>query len=411
MLLIRMAWRNLWRRTRRTILTVTTVSLGLALMLISLGLGDGGHRQWIDTGIAMGSGHILIQKKGYQESGETEQFMTDDQLRQADAWLDEMAKAYPVQRWVKRIFASGLASSSDGSAGVQLIGVEPDREAQVSLFDDKLKDGVFFGGDPDGAVIGLGVARKLELKVGGKMVIMAQAAHQVDIESKLVRIAGIVSTGVEDLDRILVLIDYETAREFLNIDGAHQVAAFLENETEVHQLVDRGRSLQGLEVLGWDDALPELRDAIAVDDGGNYVFQFMIFVLIAFTVMNTLLMSVLERKREFSLLDSMGLAPFKRFRMVIWEACFVSLLAMGCGLALGYGGHLYFAIYGFPLDLFYDGDITAAGILLDPVFYSVLTFRRILGSLMLVVSMTLGLALLPALRAARAGDVHLLGKH
>jgi len=192
-------------------------------------------------------------------------------------------------------------------------------------------------------------------------------------------------------------------------EGIHQVAVFFSDLDRTTDGVESARkALPDLEVLGWSDALPELRDAIVVDDGGNYVFQFFIFLLIAFTVMNTLLMSVLERTREFSLLDALGLTPAERFWMVILEGICISTLSAGVGFILGYSAHLYFYHYGFPLDKFYSSEMSAAGVIIDPILYSYLSTGRIIGSLAVVFGLTLALALLPAIRAARSGDIHLL---
>ena len=163
-----------------------------------------------------------------------------------------------------------------------------------------------------------------------------------------------------------------------------------------------------MEVLSWGEVLPELKDFIRIDDGGNYLFNLVIFLLIGFTVLNTLLMSVLERNREYALLDALGLTPGKRFAMVILEATVIAALAVVVGLTLGYGVHLYLHFHGLPLDLFYSGDISAAGVTLDPVIYSDLSLNRIVGSMLLVFGLILMLALIPARHAARRGDVHLL---
>jgi len=135
-----------------------------------------------------------------------------------------------------------------------------------------------------------------------------------------------------------------------------------------------------------------------------------LFVLISFTVLNTLLMSVLERGREFSLLEALGLGPVKRFSMVMAEASLIAALAGFTGLCLGYSVHLYLHVHGLPLDLFYTGDISAAGVVFDPVFYSQLSAARIVNSLVLVTGLILLLALAPAWRASQPGDVRLLGR-
>jgi ABC-type lipoprotein release transport system permease subunit len=414
MLVVRMAWRNLWRRARRTLLTVCTVSLGLALLLLSLGLGDGSHLQMINSAVRMGSGHIVIQAEGYQERGEIDSALAAAEIESITRWVERERREGTIQDSVPRVFASGLASSADGSAGVQIIGVEPDIEARISLFAEKIVEGSFLEGTENGrVVIGAGVADKLEIGLGGRVVLMVQGANSDEISSKLVRVHGVMKLGLEEVDQAVILMNLEDAQDFLSLDGqVHQVALLVGNVDSVDSLVTKARAaLPGVEALSWSEALPELRDAILVDDGGNYVFHVFIFLLIAFTVMNTLLMSVLERTREFALLDAVGLTPRKRFLMVFVEACFISVLSIGLGFLLGFSGHLYLSEYGLPLDAFYSGDMEAAGVVIDPILYSSLSLRRVLGSVAVVMLLTLTLALLPAVRAARGGDIRLLASH
>ncbi|MEE8585247.1 MAG: FtsX-like permease family protein, partial [Acidobacteriota bacterium] len=190
----------------------------------------------------------------------------------------------------------------------------------------------------------------------------------------------------------------------------HQVAVLLDDSGLSEELAEQGQqALTGLEVLSWRRALPELDDFIRVDDGANYVFHTFLFLLIGFMVLNTLLMSVLERRREFSLLDALGFAASRRFALVLLEAFFIALLASLGGFAMAYPLHLYLERHGLPLDAFNMSEFSAAGVAFEPVMYSDLSAWRILQSVTAIMAMTLLLALLPALRAARRGNVKLLG--
>ena len=412
-MIVRIAWRNLWRRTRRTLLTVLTVALGLALLLISVGLGDGAHRQMIDSAVRLGSGHLIIQQAGYLESSEVGQVLSGPQLAEVEEWVEKNRTRFPIRQRLPRVFASGLASSADGATGVRIIGIVPVLEQEVSIFHEKIVGGSFFEPeDSNSAVIGEGIARKLEVKLGEKVVLMAQAANSPEIQSQLVRVSGIMRTGMDQYDQMLVLIPMKTAQELLHLgESVHQVAVFLDRADSAESLALLGKQdLANLEILAWSEALPELRDFIRIDDGGNYVFLIFLFILIAFTVMNTLLMSVLERSREFALLDALGLTPSRRFAMIFVEALFVAIFSVALGFVVGYSGHLYLHVYGLPMDIFYSGEISVAGVTMDPVMYSELSLKRILGSLALIVLLILVLSLVPALRAARTGNVHLLGR-
>ena len=411
-IVLKIAWRNLWRKPRRTLLTVITISLGLALLLIFLGLGDGGHEQMIESAVRMGSGHVLVQQEGYQTQGGISRLVSLEDVRAVETWGQEMTGQYSIRHILRRTFVSALASSADGATGVQLIGVQPSAEMEASDFEEKLSEGEFLDdNDGDWVILGQGVAHKLALELGDKLVLMAQGADSVEIRSRLVRVRGILRTGLEEQDQVLALIPLEASQEFLDLGTqVHQIAFLMEDSRYSQELADFGKQkFPALEVLSWGEALPELKDFIVIDDGGSYVMNLVLFLLISFTVLNTLLMSVLERGREFALLHCLGLTPARRFVMVLVEAFFIAFLSALTGFGLGFSVHLYLSRSGLPLDIFYSGELSAAGVAFDPVMYSSLSPGRIFQSMVLVFGLTLFLSVVPAWRAARSADVHSLG--
>ena len=367
----------------------------------------------IEAAVRMGSGHVVVQHKEYHAKGGIGRFLGPTERQRAEEWVREAEKLFPIQHVLRRTYASGLASSSDGSAGVQMIGIEPKGEREASQFDDKLTEGKFLDSTSwNEVVLGKGVAHRLALEVGEKLVLMGQAVGTGEIQSQLVRVKGILRTGLEESDQTLVLLPLAFSQDFLNLgEGIHQMALLMNNSRPSTQVASMGKKhLPSMEVLSWSEAMPELVDFIRIDDGGNYIMNIVLFLLIAFMVLNTLLMSVLERGREFALLHSLGLTPVKRFFMVFLEATFIAALSALAGFGFGYGLHLYLNIRGLPLDLFYSGELSAVGVTFDPVIYSDLSLTRVLSSLGMVFFMTLVLALVPAWRAARSGDIQMLGR-
>ena len=413
---LKLAWRNLGRNRRRTILTVATVALGLALLLVTLGLGDGSHLQMIDNAVRMGSGHVLIQSQGYHAHGGVQRALEEGTRFRVRDWTEQLSDDTPVQNVVERVFASGLASSADGSTGVRIIGTQPGPESEASKFSEKLVEGEFLrSGAGDQAVVGAGVARKLRVGVGAKFVVLSQASGSSELQSRLLRVGGILQTGLEDLDQRLVIIPLEVAQELLLLPGqVHQVAVFLEDVEAAGALAELGRTVLpgSTEVLDWAEAMPELIEFIRIDDAGNYVFNGIFLLLIAFVVLNTLLMSALERRREYALLDALGLSPAGRFFMMFTEAVLLALLSTAVGMSLGYGAHLYLESAGLPLEVFYDGEgeLSAAGAVMDPVLYSRLSAERVFVSAAGIMFLTLVLALAPAWRAGRRVSIQLLGR-
>jgi ABC-type lipoprotein release transport system permease subunit len=405
---VRLAWRNLWRRPWRTILTGSGVALGLGLLLTMLGLGDGSHLQMIDAAVNMGSGHVLVQARGYQSRRAVELAIPADTAPRVTDWARRQDDVVAV---LPRAFASALLSSADGAAGVTLLGVDPAGEASVSRFAARVREGRFVAaGDREAAVIGSGVARVLHAGVGSRIVVMAQGAHERDVRSSLLRVVGVVHTGLDEVDRSLLLVPLRSAQELLALDsGVHQVAMILRDQAaSAERAAAARRAFPEMEALTWAEADPDVDTAIRLDDGGHYLFNAIFFVIIGFMVLNTLLMAVLERRRETALLGALGLAPARRWLIAMVEAAMLAGLAVAGGVVLGAGVNAYFQLHGLPLTWFTDEPFESGGVLLDPVMYAHLTIRRVAGSAALVFALTLALSLVAARHAVRPVDPGLL---
>ncbi len=413
LLLVKLAWRNLWRSPRRTLLTALALGLGLALLLVSLGLGDGTHEQMIANGIKLGGGHVIVQAKGYQN--------TRSQDLLLPAWVvsgtEELLYAKSLNRSLQgvspRLLASGLLSSAANASGVIIFGVIPQQERFVSLIPQRMVDGSYLGnGRPASVVIGAELAQKLEVRVGSKVVLMAQAvqaprSEAVDgsggeIQSALFRVAGIFRTGLREVDAYVIHLPLPQMQEFLRApDQVTQVAVFLKQEGDSPLVAMRLREqLIGApaEVLTWREAMAELVQFVWLDDAFNYVINGIVLVMVGLGLLNTILMAVLERRYEFGVCAALGLRPRQLMGMVICESLILTVISLALGLALGLGVHHYFATFG--LDLI-ETNLSTAGTVFDPILYSHLSLRRIVWSVSIVFVMAAVLSLYPALKAAR----------
>jgi ABC-type lipoprotein release transport system permease subunit len=406
------AWRNLWRNRRRTLLTAGTISGGLALLLVFFGLGDGGHRQMLQNAVRMGGAHVAVQARDYQEKKAIELTLPLERLNSIAAVLSQHGLDSALL--APRVFASGLASSSDGSTSVSIEGIDPAAEGRVSALGDRVALGHFLrGGSAHMAVIGQGVARKLKLAPGEKFVLMAQGPGSTEIQSLLVHVAGVMRTGVDEIDQFAVLVPLTTAWTLLGLTGRiHQIGIILEDPGQTKRAVEAIRASVGpdVEVLDWEDLMPGLRDLFRIDVAGLFVIEAVFFLIIAFLIMNTLLMSVLERRREFVLLDAVGLTPVQRFLLIMLETLWIGVFSVVSGTTAGYAGHSYFRYRGLPLSLFFEHGFSAGGTAMEQVVHSALAVSRIGEAAGSVFLLTVLLALLPAWKAATEADVHLLGQ-
>ena len=411
-LLLSLAWRNLWRHARRTILTVLALGLGLGLLLVSLGLGDGSHEQMIVNGIKLGGGHVVIQAEGYQHSQSQDLLIPARVISTVDQALRTDRTLHSIN---PRLLASGLLSSAANASGVGIVGVQPHAEQIVSLIPQRMIAGSYLDGEQSsGLVIGDELAQKLKVRVGSKVVLMAQAVHPEadrqtgaggEIQSALFRVVGIFHTGLREVDAYLVHLPLPEAQTFLGAgDQLSQIAVFLRQDSATVPTADALRtqlSPTEIEVLTWRQALAELARFVWLDDAFNYVMNGIILVMVALGVLNTMLMAVLERRYELGVCAAVGLQPTQLLTLVMYESVLLILLSLALGLILGLGGHWYFATYGLDMRVFTETDMPIAGTVFDPILYSSLSYTRIIWAVSVVGALALLMAAYPAWKAAR----------
>jgi len=240
--LLQIAWRNLWRNPRRTLLTALALGLGLALLLVSLGVLDGAQEQMITTDVKLGPGHTVVQAKGYQESRSQDLLLPAWVVSATTEFLHDGDMRHSVQGVSPRLLASGLLSSTAGAFGVGILGVIPETERLTSWIAQHVVEGTYLSdGKSSGVVIGAELARKLKVKIGSKVVLMAQAvrpAHSEaengaagDIQSALFRVTGIFRTGRWEIDARVIHLPLSAAQSLLGAPNqVTQVAILLERE-------------------------------------------------------------------------------------------------------------------------------------------------------------------------------------
>jgi len=415
-LLAKISWRNLWRNPRGTALTALALGLGLALLLISLGLLDGGHEQTIADGVRFGPGHVVVQAKGYQDSGSDELLLPAQVVSEVEKSLST-GKIKQVVRGVSpRLLATGLLSSSASSAGVRIVGVIPQDERAVSLIPQRMVEGTYLKGDDklSGVVIGDELARKLELKIGSKAVLMTQSLGSSgavttgtgdEMQSTLLRVTGIFRTGLQAIDANMIYLPLSAAQALLGVTGNQvtQVTMLLAQEGESTQVANVLRErLTGapVEVLTWRESLPMLAQILGLDHAFNYIMNGVILAMVGLGILNTILMRVLERRYEFGVSKALGLKPRQLAVMVVGESLALTAISLILGLALGLSVQHYFATAGLDLRWVFKTGLPPA-LVFDPILYSRLSVDRILWSVGIVFAMATIISFYPALKAAQ----------
>jgi putative ABC transport system permease protein len=416
LLLVKISWRNLWRNPRGTALTALALGLGLALLLISLGLLDGGHEQTIADGVRFGPGHVVIQAKGYQDSSSDELLLPAEVVTKVQAFLQTAEMKKIVRGVSPRLLATGLLSSSANSSGVRITGVIPQDEPAVSLIPERMVEGAYISSDKlSGVVIGDELARKLEVKVGSRVVLMTQALRQPTnatksgarnaMQSTLLRVSGIFRTGLQAVDANIIQVPLPAAQTLLGVaDGqVTQIALLLKQEGESPLVAAALRKqLVGdpVEVLTWRQSIPMLAQILGLDHAFNYIMNGVVLAMVGLGILNTILMRVLERRYEFGVCKALGLRPRQLAVMIVGESLALTAISLTLGLVLGLSVEHYFATSGLDLRWIFKAGLPPA-LVFDPILYSRLSSNRIVWSVSIVFAMATIISFYPAFKAAR----------
>ncbi len=253
--LLRLAARGVLREARRSLLTASAMALGLALLMFTRSLADGGHEDWIDAGVRMGAGHVLVQAPGYRESRSLDDRLSGKQASAAVAALAALEGPLAPLATTVRLSTNGLASSASSALPVVIDGVDPKTEAGFSQAAERITEGRYLEpGDRLEAYVGQGLAERLGLSLGSRFVLTAQSAEG-EIQGQLVRVVGVFRTGLPEVDEGVVHIPISTARSWLGAgDGATTVGAILPASGVTPEVVQAVRSdvgTDGNRVLGW----------------------------------------------------------------------------------------------------------------------------------------------------------------
>jgi ABC-type lipoprotein release transport system permease subunit len=388
---------------------MTMISVGFALALIFLGVADGVHNQMIRNAVRLGSGNLTVEHKDYPDEPSNDKLVPE-----ASALRDRIRRVPGIRNVSERIIVMGLIYTADNSAGAALFGVDPASDMTRKTLEPEIIQGRYLKEDEKrGVLIGADLARKLRISIGGKAVVTAQDASG-QISSQLVRVRGIFRTGIDEMDGYLAQVSLSLARELLGVsDGATQLAVFLENEKRQARIKERIEPLISkpeAAVFDWEDIMPDLVLFVQMDNAGTYIFMGIIMVVVALGILNTILMSVLERTREFGLMVALGMEPRRLLGLVVLETAFLSIVSLGVGAVLGFAAHLYLAEYGFDMGLVTQEQMTMAGAIFDPVIYSELAPARVLVLVGVVFSVTFLAGIYPAIRAARVDPVRAITK-
>ncbi|AOY58155.1 permease [Desulfococcus multivorans] len=402
-----MAWRNVWRNRRRSLLTMAAIAFACALLVFMLSFQFGSYEAMINAAVKVHTGYFQIQAPGYQEKREIRLVVADPEA------VARLIDAVPeVTAYTFRANAFSLAASNDRTYGISVTGIDPVREFNVSSLKTLVRDGVFLSpGDGPEALVGALLAKNLRVGIGDPITLLGQG-RDGSIAATVVTVKGIFASGQDDFDRNALYIPLGYFQELYAMRGAvHEIVGMTSSiwavpavERRLKQELERlDRDKNGpLAILDWKALMPGLAQGIYLDLVSGLIFYLLLIVVVAFSIMNTFLMAIFERTREFGVLMAIGTTTGRLTRLLLTESMMMTFVGMGAGMLLGSLVTLYYQIVGI--------DFGGASEILKQYgipgrMYPILTVPSLVIGPFLVCFITFWAALWPALRVRRLTPV------
>ncbi len=343
-LLIRIAWRSLWRNRRRSILAISAIAFAVALAIVRLGFDDGVFALSLRTAVRSSTGYLQIQKTGYNENPTLQKSFT------VGPRIESVLESDPALNGSSpRIQAGALISYRNQSLGVMITGVDPKTEDLITDFPKKVIDGRFLASDstPD-IVVGYKLLRNLRAQVGDSVVVLAQGFDGV-LDNMFVRIVGTFRTGSDEFDRTGAFMSIPVLQNFLSMGKRiNALALSVKDPSDAERIagsLDPVLKPLGLVAVPWERLLPQLRQTMSFSHAAHLIFLILLFIVVGFGILNALLMSVTERFREFGVMLSVGMSNLKLAATVAIEIVFMILIGFVVGNVVGGGLNYYFAVH------------------------------------------------------------------
>ena len=392
-------WRNLWRNTRRTYITLAAVTLSTAILMASYGLMDGLMQHAVSNATNLVVGEVQVHAPGYRADHSIYKALTEPELILSAAKQNNVAAA-------PRRYGYGLVAIGTKSAGARFWGVEPAAEWATFDLAQHLDQGSFLATTPRRSIVlGQKLARSLQAQIGSEIVVVVQAADG-SLGNDLYTVMGILKSAGDSIDRNAALIHAADFVElFVSGERIHEIAF---NSKGVLPLKALGELVSGTapaeEVKDWRQLMPQVSDLVNLFDVAILISGLIFLLAAGMGVMNTMLMATYERIREFGILKALGATPWRIIRDVAAEALVLATLGTVMGTILGLAGSYYLQEVGLDLSIF-AGTYSVGGVAFDPIWRATISFKMVFIPVVLMLIISLVACLYPAALAARLDPV------
>ena len=415
--LLRLAWRNLWRNPRRTLITMVAIGLGYAMLLFVACLMAGLRHQMVESGTDLVLSDAEVHAPNYYPDRPTSQTLGERDGTDVSALINAIAADPRVAAASPRVYGYGLVSATHESAGAELLGVVPDQEQKITVLQSRMVKGSYLTGRiAKSVVMGDKLATTIGVEVGSEIVLLTPAADG-STGNDLYTVVGMFHTGLDAMDRNLVLMPLPSLQELLRLPPGriHEVGIKLldsditaATKTAAALEVQLSKSFP-VRVRAWPELAPELADYVQFNRRVTFILFLIFFLLAVMGIVNTMLMAIVARTRELGMLLAVGMRPVQLVGLIVAEAAILAGGSLVLGAALGSPVLWYLQVHGLYLGGS-RGAISLGGVVVGPLWYGRQDFTAYTQAALGLAVIAVVSALYPALRAARFRPAEALRK-
>ncbi len=329
---IKLAWRNIWRNKRRTIITIVSIVFAVILSSIMRSMQLGSYERMIDNSVRFYTGYIQVHKLGYWDDQ-----VLDNAFAPPKGLHERIESLEGVEAAVPRLESFALSSYETRTRGAMVIGIDPEKEAHLTGVEQKITEGAMVGLNDSSVLIGSGLADYLKMKVGDTLVLISQGYHGVNAAGKYA-VGGLLEFGLPQLTNQVVFMPLPAAQYFYGAEGLLTAMAVVTDKPKkvaaIREAILQDLDTTAYEVLGWKTMMPELIQGIEIDNISGIIMLLLLYLVIGFGMFGTFLMMTKERLYEFGVMLSVGMHRYKLQLLIFFEIVMLAAIAVLTGFLL-----------------------------------------------------------------------------
>ncbi|MCF6269382.1 MAG: FtsX-like permease family protein [Melioribacteraceae bacterium] len=345
--LIKIAWRNLWRSKRRTILTMTSIILAACMAMFTRSMQKGSYENMISNAVKLSTGYFQVQANGYWENKSIDKTFID-----SPTLLNKIKNRENVGIIAPRLESFALVSSGKHTKGALIIATEPEIENELNKLSEKLISGEYLNADDNQILVVEKLAEYLQVSVGDTLVLLGQGYHGVTAAAKY-RVKGIIKFPIPQLNNQLIYLPLKAGQDFYSAYGRITTySVMISNPENLDEIVTQIKSelSDDYDVMDWRELNKEMVQAIQTDDVGGQIMLTILYMVIGFGMFGTIMMMTMERRKEFAIMVAIGMQKFKLFLVVLYETIMIGVVALIISIIITYPVLLYYFYNPIPLE-------------------------------------------------------------